>query len=171
MGKAENNVDKLTKTLLVVYLIVMSWIILLKFGVKFSYMDERNINLIPFANGYYDKMETFLNVVIFIPLGIYVGMLFRNKAFVYNLLFFFLISLMLEGLQYAFKLGTFDITDLLTNTSGGIIGYLLYLAFKKLFKSPRKAQKFLNIIAALGTILIVSLLVLLKLNMLPIRYQ
>lgn len=171
MDESQASFDKLTKSLLVIYLIVLGWIILLKLGVQFSYMEERRINLIPFANGYYSMMETIMNVVIFIPMGMYAGTLFRNKLFGFKLFFFFLISLILEGLQYVFKLGAFDITDLMTNTTGGIIGYLLYLAFSLLFTTPLKAQKAFNFIFAIGTILIVSLLVLLKLNMLPIRYQ
>ncbi|MEB2785467.1 VanZ family protein [Algoriphagus persicinus] len=171
MEKAQSTTDRLTKTLLLIYLIVLGWIILLKLGVQFSYMEERKINLIPFANGYYSMMETILNVIIFIPLGIYAGVLFRNRTFKFNLLFFFLISLMLEGLQVLFKFGTFDITDLLTNTFGGIIGYLLFWTLQRFITKPLKAQKYINIIGAIGTFLIVALLVLLKLNMLPIRYQ
>lgn len=171
MQKVENKADKLTKILLIVYLIVMGWIILLKLGVQFSYTEERKINLILFANGYYSMMETIMNVVIFVPLGIYAGILFRNRAFGFNLIFFFLISLLLEALQYVFKLGTFDITDLLTNTTGGILGYLFFWVFQRLFSDPLKAQKLINVIASLGTFLILVLLILLRLNMLPIRYQ
>lgn len=171
MDKSQSNADRLTKTLLLIYLIVMGWIILLKLGVQFSYMEERRINLIPFANGYYSIMETILNVVIFIPMGIYSKILFRDQTFKFNLLFFFLTSLILEGLQYVFKFGTFDITDLLTNTTGGIIGYLLLLLLQKLFTDPLKAQKFINVISALGTFLIILFLILLKMNLLPIRYQ
>ena len=171
MDESQTSSDKLTKFLFVIYLIVVGWIILLKLGVQFSYTDERRINFIPFANGYFTMMETIMNVVIFLPMGMYAGALFRNKLFGFKLFFFFLISLILEGLQYVFKLGAFDITDLMTNTTGGIIGYLLYLAFRGFFKSPLKAQKSFNIIIAVGTILIVSLLILLKLNMLPIKYQ
>ncbi|SFB19535.1 VanZ family protein [Algoriphagus aquimarinus] len=171
MGKIEKSADRQTKSLLLIYLIVLGWIILLKLGVQFSYMEERKINLIPFANGYYSMMETTLNVVIFIPLGIYARILFRDGAFGFNLLFFFLTSLMLEGLQFVFKFGTFDITDLLTNTTGGIIGYLLFWALQKFIGNHLKAQKYINSIAAIGTFLIVLLLVLLKLNLLPISYQ
>lgn len=171
MGQRELNANRLTKSLLIIYLIVLGWIILLKFGVEFSYMEERKINLLPFANGYFDKMETILNVVVFVPLGIYSGILFRTKTFHFHLVVFFLISLMLEGLQYLMKLGTLDIADLLTNTSGGIIGYLLVLPLGNLNSNPRKTQKQINFIAAIGTFLIVLFLILLKLNMLPIRYQ
>ena len=171
MGESQRRAEQLTKSLFAIYLIVMGWIILLKLGVQFSYTEERRINLIPFANGYFTMMETIMNVVIFIPMGMYVGALFRNKLFGFKLFFFFLISLVLEGLQYVFKLGAFDITDLLTNTTGGVIGYLLYLGFREFFKTPLQAQKSFNLIVGAGTILIVALLVLLKLNMLPIKYQ
>jgi glycopeptide antibiotics resistance protein len=171
MEKRELYANKLTMALLLIYLIILAWIILLKFGVEFPYMEERKINLVPFANGYYDKLETIFNVIIFIPLGIYTSILFRKSAFQLHLFVFFLISLMLEGLQYAIKLGTFDVTDLLTNTSGGIMGYLLVLVLGRLNKNPLKTQKQLNLIAGIGTFIIVLLLVLLKLDMLPIRYQ
>lgn len=171
MEKETAQADRLTKALLFIYFIVLGWIILLKLGVQFSYLEERKINLIPFANGYYDKVETVLNVLIFIPLGIYAGILFRKWTFRSNLFFFFLTSLILELLQYLFKFGTFDVTDLLTNTSGGIMGYVLFWAFGKLNTNPLKAQKQINVVATIGTFLFVLLLVLLKLNMLPIRYQ
>ena len=43
-----------------------------------------------------------------------------------NLLFFFSISLIIEGLQFVFRLGAFDITDTITNTLGGVIGLMLF---------------------------------------------
>ncbi|MBN3582857.1 VanZ family protein [Algoriphagus aestuarii] len=171
IGKEYNSADKWTTWLLMVYLMVITWIILFKLGVQFSYMENRKINLIPFANGYYDKMETLMNVLIFVPLGIYATALFKRWAFNTQLIFFFLISLILESLQYLLKIGTFDITDLLTNTSGGMIGYLLFWTVGKLTQDSQKTQKFFNIVSTIGTITIVLLLILLKLNMLPIRYQ
>lgn len=171
MSKEQNTADKLTKTLLLIYLIILVWIILLKLGVQFSYIEKRNINMVPFANGYYSMMETILNVLIFIPLGIYLGIIFRGKTFGLKMLSFFLISFVLESLQYVFKIGIFDITDLLTNSFGGIIGFTLLWTLQKLLGNSLKTQKLINIIAAIGTVLMVSLLVLLRLDMLPIRYQ
>ncbi|WP_296702170.1 VanZ family protein [Algoriphagus sp.] len=171
MRKGDSNADKMTKILLVIYLVVLGWIILFKLGVQFSYMEERKLNLILFSNGYYSTMEIILNVVIFVPLGIYLGILLKEKSLFLKLLSFFLVSLILEGLQYCLKIGTFDITDLLTNTTGGIIGYLLFLAGEKLISNRDQTQNFFNSIAGIGTIAIVLLLILLKLNMLPIKYQ
>ena len=167
--KENNKTNKLTNVLFIIYLIALFWILLFKLGVRFSYMEKRNVNLIPF--GKIDVSEIILNVVIFVPLGIYAGVLFKRWVFVKKLVFFFLISLMFEVLQLIFRIGAFDITDIITNILGGIIGLLIFEAIEKLFNNSVKSQKFITIIAAIGTALMISLLLLLKLNMLPIRYQ
>ena len=167
--KENNKTNKLTNVLFIIYLIALFWILLFKLGVRFSYMEKRNVNLIPF--GKIDVSEIILNVVIFVPLGIYAGVLFKRWVFVKKLVFFFLISLMFEVLQLIFRIGAFDITDIITNILGGIIGSLIFEAIEKLFNNSVKSQKFITIIAAIGTALMISLLLLLKLNMLPIRYQ
>jgi glycopeptide antibiotics resistance protein len=78
---------------------------------------------------------------------------------------------MIEGLQFILRVGAFDITDIITYTLGGIIGLMLFKAIGQVFKNKLKAQKLINRIAALGTFLMTLLLLLLKLNMLPVRYQ
>ncbi len=175
-GQEDTIANRLTVTLFIMYSIALFWILLFKMGVQFSYMENRSVNLIPFREFLFlhskiNVGETLLNVVIFIPLGIYAGVLFKRWAVGKKLLCFFLISLMFEMLQLIFRLGAFDITDIITNTSGGIIGLIIFGVIKKLFNNSLKTQKFINIIAAAGTVLMISLLLLLKLNMLPVRYQ
>ena len=175
-SKVNNVTNRLTTVLFIIYLIVLSWILLFKLGVRFSYMGNRRVNLIPFSeplilNGKIDVGEIILNVVIFVPLGIYAGILFEKWIFGKKLFFFFLVSLIVEGLQFILAVGAFDITDIITNTLGGIIGLMIFAAIEKAFNNSVTAQKFINIIAATGTVLIILLLLLLKLNMLPVRYQ
>ena len=176
-SKHDNNtVNKLTNVLFAIYLMALFWILILKLGVRFSYMGDRSVNLIPFSeplilNGRMDFGEIILNVLIFVPLGIYAGILFQRWVFVNKIFFFFLISLLFEAIQFVLKVGAFDITDIINNTAGGIIGILLYKALEKVFKSRVRIQKFINIIAAVGTVLMIILLFLLKMNMLPVRYQ
>lgn len=175
-GKDLNSSDNLTLVLFIIYLIVLFWILLFKLGVKFAYMETRIVNLIPFrdfflSNYRVNKVETILNIIIFIPFGVYISVLAKKWAWSYKLFFFFLISLMLEVLQYIFRIGAFDITDVITNVFGGVIGLLIFKAIEKLFNNIVKYQKFINIIALMGTVFMISFLVLLKLNMLPIRYQ
>ena len=82
--KDNNKTNKLTNVLFIIYLIALIWIILFKFNVTFSYMENiRSINLIPFSeslilNGKLAFSEIIMNVVIFVPLGIYAGILFKR---------------------------------------------------------------------------------------------
>ena len=174
--KVKNVTNRFTAVLFIIYLIVLCWILLLKLGVRFSYMTTRRVNLIPFkeaviVNGKMDVPETLLNVIIFVPLGIYAAILFGRWSFVKKLFFFFLLSLLIEALQYILAIGSFDITDIITNTSGGIIGLLLFKAIEKIFNDTAKATEVVNTIAAMGTVIIIVFLLLLKLDMLPIRYR
>jgi len=175
-GKDTGMQKKLTTALFAIYLIVLFWILLLKLGVRFSYMGKRSVNLIPFSdflhsNGKINTGETMLNVLIFVPLGLYAGLLFKRWTWRNKVFFFFLVSLLFEGLQYILKIGAFDTTDMITNLLGGITGLLIFKGIERIFNNSARSHKFINIIATIGTITIISLLVLLKLNMLPIRYQ
>jgi glycopeptide antibiotics resistance protein len=170
-SKVSNVTNRLTAVLFIIYLIALYWILLLKLGVQFSYMGTRRTNLIPFGEPSILTSENILNVVIFVPLGIYAGILFERWVFGKKLLFVFLFSLLVEALQYILRVGAFDVTDIMTNTIGGIIGLLIFKGLEKSFNNSVKAQKFINIIAASGTVLMILLLALLKMNMLPVRYQ
>ena len=110
-----NNMrNKLTNVLLIIYLIALFWILLFKLGVRFTYMADRKVNLIPFgqwfSNGKIDVVEIILNVVIFVPLGIYAGILFKRWTAGGKLFFFLLTSLVFEALQFILRVGAFDVT-------------------------------------------------------------
>jgi len=173
----DNNTNRLTNVLFVIYLMALIWILLFKLGVHFTYMrNARSINLIPFReslilNGKIDFAEMIMNVVIFVPLGVYAGILFRRWITGKKLVFFFLVSLIIEGVQLIFGIGAFDITDIITNTLGGIIGLMIYMGIERLFGNSGQAKKFINILATIGTVLMILFLFLLKTNQLGIRYQ
>ena len=173
----DTKTNKLTYVLFTIYLIALTWILLFKLGVHFSNMgNSRSINLIPFRellilNGKIDFAEMIMNVVIFVPLGIYAGIVFKRWITAKKLFLFFLISLIIEGIQLILALGVFDITDIINNTLGGIIGLMIYEGIEKAFKNSGKAQKFINLLATIGTFLMILFLFLLKTNNLGIRYQ
>ncbi len=161
--------NKLTTLLLTIYSVVLFWIIVLKLNISFSYKGTQNVNLIPFRepllyNGRIDYNEIFLNILIFVPLGLYVGILFKKLNIARKIFSFFMVSLFCEVCQFILKIGAFDITDIINNTFGGIVGLLLYKGLEKTFNSPVKAQKIINVIATIGTIIIVSTLLYLKIN-------
>lgn len=161
---------KLTKILFIIYMIALFWIIVFKFNIHLpSLRNMRSINLIPFSeplilNGRLAFGEMIMNVVIFIPLGVYAGILFKRWSIWKRIILFFLISLVCEVSQYILNIGASDITDIINNTLGGIIGLIIYKIIEKLLKNGVKVEKFINISASIGTVLMILFLSLLKIN-------
>lgn len=171
MRSESSSANRLTNALFIIYLAALVWILVFKLGVRFSYMGSRRVNLIPFREPLTLSGEIVLNVLIFVPLGLYAGVLFQKWIFTKKILLFVLVSLLIEGLEYILSIGAFDSTDVITNTSGGIIGLMIFKVIESVSSNNFTAQKFINIIAGIGTVLMTLLLVLLKLNMLPVKYQ
>lgn len=92
--------------------------------------DEPSINLIPFRdiiNEYGDAhIQAILNVIMFIPLGIFIPMIYKSNGF--KVIFIgFLCSFTIEVLQPWITINRVcDVTDLITNTCGAAVGYILY---------------------------------------------
>ena len=75
---------------------------------------------------------------------------------------FFIVIFFFDKIDYYFfKLGATDITDLITNSLGTVIGVYFYVILEKIFKNREKINKFLKVLALIGTILLGSLLILL----------
>ena len=53
-------------------------------------------------------------------------------------------SLLVELLQLVFKVGSFDVDDLLLNTIGGLLGYLVYKGLIDLWKRYEKVKNNVN---------------------------
>lgn len=152
---------KMTYTLFGIYLFALAWLILLKGQLSLpNFGFYRNINLIPFqsssiVNGKIDLDEIIGNVFIFFPYGIFMGALYPETSFPKKLLPIFLTSLAFEVLQYILGIGATDITDLITNTTGGLIGLFLYLLLEKMFKERTLAM--INIITLVCGLALLSL--------------
>lgn len=68
----------------------------------------------------------FGNVLAFFPLGIFLPWLFKRLiGFWRTINSVFLATLTVEILQFVTRVGSFDIDDIILNTIGGAIGYLL----------------------------------------------
>lgn len=91
-----------------------------------------------------------LNIGIFVPFGIYLCMLNYELRFKFRVILG--VSFLLELFQYIFGIGRTDITDLITNTCGGIIGIGSYYIAVKIFRGREKVNFIISIIATLFTI-------------------
>ena len=157
--------DVITPTILfLIYLALLVWIILFKLQFSISDLDKvRSINLIPF---HYDKeigaafhlTEVLENFLIFVPMGIYLQMILpRTKLYVK----FMLIagtSFLLETMQYILAVGRSDITDVLTNTAGGLLGLAVYSMAARLIGNRIKANRLFSILAGIVSVVVIGLL-------------
>ena len=67
------------------------------------------------------------NVLGFVPAGFFIPVLWKNRrGFLFTVCITFQMSLLVEILQLIFRVGSFDVDDLLLNTIGGILGYFVY---------------------------------------------
>ena len=157
--------QKITFVLLVIYLIILTWIILLKTQFSFSALGHyRSVNLIPFTgsvviNGKVDLDEILNNFIVFIPVGLYLGMMMPKSSPLRKIAPIFGLSLLYEVIQFIYAIGASDITDLIMNTLGGAAGIFLVFLITKLLKE--KTVKILNIAAVICTLAITGFMALL----------
>ena len=98
---------------------------LLRYGIE---IKADQINMLPFSQDI-DIVAYFLNVLLFVPLGVLLPFIWPNtnglKCTVYSGLSF---SLLIE-ISQLFNNRCTDIDDLILNTLGSLIGYLLFMMF------------------------------------------
>ena len=84
-----------------------------------------NLNLIPFLGIIEDLKNSLLNILLFVPLGFFLPVLWtRFRRFIPVFFFGFGLSLAVELLQMLTYRAT-DVNDLITNTLGTAIGYFI----------------------------------------------
>jgi len=147
--------------LFAIYLLLSTGIILFKLPFYSPEISDgiRVINLIPLQgsfdnSGAIDFREIRDNILIFIPLGVYICMLKSEWPFMKKALSVIGLSLSFEVLQFIFALGRTDITDVLDNTIGGIIGIGVYALLFKILGS--KTNKAANALALAVTVCVVA---------------
>lgn len=76
-------------------------------------------------------MDSILNVILFFPLGFFLPLLYKKYNRISSVgLTGFLFSLFIEIVQM-FGRGSTDINDLITNTLGACLGYVIYKLLAK----------------------------------------
>jgi len=111
-------------------------------GLNYSLEIRREqLNIIPFSRDI-DVAAYGLNVLLFVPFGVFVPMIWKQMdgkwhVFGTSLLF----SMLIEGSQLLNNRRT-DIDDLIMNTVGAVIGYVLYTVWDKFTKSKYQLSGF-----------------------------
>ena len=86
---------------------------------------------IPFLDMIRGPIDTVLNILLFLPMGLFLPVLYDAYDRVAKIaLVGFFISLSIEIVQM-FGMGATDINDLMTNTLGACLGYGIFAAFQR----------------------------------------
>lgn len=154
-----NEIKRITYIAFGIYLILLFWLVVFHLSTDlFSIEHYRNINFLPYAqsallNGGLDMSEIVYNILVFLPIGYYLMVLGHQNHPVWNIYIGFFLSLLFEIIQYIFALGASDITDVINNTIGVIVGVLIYILIGKYFNTNR--ENLINSIVLPGSILLV----------------
>lgn len=135
----------------VLHIVLLSRLYMLRYGWGrnsiLQYLSL-NSNFVPFRTigGYLTALRTgsmnrdipiknlLGNAVMFLPLGIYLPLLWdKMKSFRVTMLTTLVILLVIELLQMVTRLGSFDIDDLILNLLGAVLGYGAYWAGRKIY--------------------------------------
>lgn len=123
-------------------LLLVEWVFVL-LGIAVIFREpgaERVFNLIPLSS-YFQISENsdliekaainILNVVMFFPVGLLLGLGFKNMTWKSALAIIFGLSVMIELLQLIFKCGLCEVDDVIHNMVGGAIGFLATKMLRK----------------------------------------
>ena len=114
---------------------------------------EVNLNLVPFVGMIQDFKNSILNVLLFIPLGFFLPILCgRFGKLIPNISFGFGLSLVIELLQMLTFRAT-DVNDLITNSIGTILGFLLAKAAVRNCQSTEDDKKAIYLLCVLSFII------------------
>lgn len=176
--RSEKLLKMLSIIIFILYMIILVWIIIFKcnmlqsvestyiFFEGFTLKERFEYFLVPFMDyfegPFVNQFErTFsddvLNVLIFIPFGLYISYFIKKNKFGKVVLLSFLLSLFFEMFQLFSAIGCYSTKDLITNVLGGLMGYFLY---KLIYKENQPIRNMiLNICSCLVIIVIIPLTV------------
>ena len=135
---------KITLLLFTIYALALIWLVIFKLHFSFAQIEKvRVINMIPLNKS--ALSEVYNNIIIFIPLGIYICMLKNKWSFMKKVFSIISLTLTFEIMQFVLAIGRSDITDILANTLGGIIGIGIYKLLFMILK--QRTTTFINFVS------------------------
>jgi glycopeptide antibiotics resistance protein len=126
--------------LFAVYLALLTWAVLWKLGVPSLHGgDTRAVKLVPFVagDGYGDNspFEMFANLALFVPFGVYLGLLAPRWGWARIGVLAALVSVFFETTQYVLAVGSSDVTDVILNTVGAVAGVALLAVARRALRA------------------------------------
>jgi len=134
-----------------IYILVLFLVVVIKFRGSFSELRERmnlysmegsiNYNLVPFKSigsqlrhitESWAMINLLGNIIPFVPFGFLLPIAYKKiNSFVKVFAVGFLSVILIEVFQFITKLGSFDVDDIILNSIGIIVGYVLVLVVNR----------------------------------------
>lgn len=182
MNKRERIETVFLYGVFICYILLLSKLLLLS---RVSLLDmfnsqrtlDRSINLIPFhtiKEYIFSDSATIKkfalsnvvgNMVIFIPLGVYLPLFKKNRRVMTNLLFIFKVSLCIEIIQGILGIGASDIDDIILNCLGGLVGILGYKYLLSILRDEKKVRVAITVLSSIGLPVLLYLLLMVRLRL------
>jgi len=154
-NKKEEHRLVLAWTLFIVYMVFLMYFLFFAEIMGRTYIDrDYHYNLTPFREirrfivyrrtlGWFAVLSNLLgNVLAFVPFGMILPMLTpKCRNFFHIVLLGFDFSLFVETIQLISKVGSFDVDDLILNTLGAALGYLVYRLIRRYFRRKHDDRK------------------------------
>lgn len=159
-----NKLDIWLYFVFALYCVFLVWVVLFKLQFSLKEIEQtRSINLIPFYNDGKGTAEFYIseaidNLLIFAPFGLLLAMMRQPKSLKAKFWLIPLVSLFFETMQYILSVGRSDITDIITNTAGGVLGIVVFFILARLVKKREKLRLILTIISSVVIFLIIGAL-------------
>jgi len=155
--KQRKNIKRATWLLFIIYIFVMAYFLFFsemlhrgpgetyRYNLEFFKEIKRGLKFIGTNREWYFWLNIAMNVVAFMPLGFCLPIVSeKHKNFIRVFIISVLLSLGIETLQLYFKVGSFDVDDILMNVSGALLGFILEricFGIYKLFHRKRKRRR------------------------------
>lgn len=153
MKKMRKQVRRLSWFAFIIYLLGMAYFLFFSESLHRGGTGEYRYNLVLFqeikralyclrnGNIRYFALNVVMNVAAFAPFGFFLPIISRkNKKFLNVFLLGLELTLVIETLQLLFKVGIFDVDDIVMNTLGAALGYGIYYLGKKIEGKQRHGR-------------------------------
>ena len=178
-----SNIDRSEKLLRILsacifffYFILLFWVVFFKCNIYLSvtngYYEFKTLTakerflyyIVPFEDYFTDNIDFYLmklkdgalNLLLFIPFGLYCSYFIKTKKFIKTMLISFVAVVAIEITQLYTLLGSLQTEDLIINLAGALLGYLIYrLIYKK-----KNGMVRLTILNVISTIVLIAFAVL-----------
>lgn len=154
--KQVRKVRMLGKILFVLYIVFLVYFLCFSelYG-RTGTVEEYRYNLVLFKEisrfiEYREELGTFAvfanlfgNILIFVPYGFFISVASHSRGFLKTVFYSFVLCFGVEIFQLFTRVGSFDVDDILLNTLGGVLGYILFMICNRIRRKHdvRKQKK------------------------------